>query len=233
MSYFSSLKKLKVSSFTIGVALVVLQATCDARPRQGQDQQQKNQQQSQSQSQSQQQPSPASSPTSPPSAQPASGPAPLVGELPVKRRKVWTNDDVVETRTPADNYQLEKEAEEAAEKAAAAKESAIKAAAKSEKEPSVDLKLPATVEETDKKIKDTEADIQEETVVRDKLRNELAETSLEQQPQKQAEIDRLSRMIEASQKDLKALQDHLQALREKQQTGNPPAPPPSTPPSNR
>ena len=56
-------------------------------------------------------------------------------------------------RTPADNYQVEKEAKEAAEAEAAAKEAAHKAAGKSEKEPPLDIKLPATLEETEKMLK--------------------------------------------------------------------------------
>lgn len=177
MNPSSFLRRFKISLIAFGVAFVLSQTTCDAHSWQQQGQQQQDQQQSQSQSQ--QQPAPAPSQTPPPSSQPASGPVPPVGELPVKRRKVWTNEDVVETRTPADNYQLEKEAKEAAEKEAAAKEAADKTAAKSEKEPATDIKLPATQEETNKKITDTEGEIQEETVVRDKLRNEFAETPLE------------------------------------------------------
>jgi uncharacterized coiled-coil protein SlyX len=226
MNVSSFFQRCNDSLIAFSVAFVLLQATCHARPRQHLDHEQQDQQHSQSSSQSQQQPPPAPSSAPPPSSQPASLLVPPVGELPVKRRKVWTNDDMIETRTPADNYQLEKEAKEAAEKEAAAKETADKAAAKSEKEPATEIKLPATQEGTNKKISDTEGEIQEETVVRDKLRNEFAKTPLEQQAQKQEEIDKLSRQIAASQKDLKALQDHLQALREKSQTENPPPPPP-------
>lgn len=210
-----------------GAAFLMAQTVCIAAPQSQDQQQPQSQSQTQSQSQSQQPPSPASSPTPAPNSQAASGPIPQVGELPVKRRKIWTNDDVIETRTPADNYQLEKEAKEAAEKQAAAKEAAAKGTAKSEKEPAAEIKLPATQEETDKKIRETEGEIQEETVVRDKLQVELTDASLDQQPQKRAEIDRVNRMIEASQKNLKALQDHQAALREKSQPENPAAPPAS------
>lgn len=208
------------------VALFLLsEAACVALPQQ-QDQQQ-SQTQSQSESQSQQQPpaaaTPAPNPAAPNNSSQPSGPA-------VKKHKVWTNDDAIEGRTPADNYQFEKEAKEAADRAAAAKEAAAKAAAKSEKEPALDVKLPATEEETEKMLRDTQGQIDEETKLRDKLQNEYTNTSLDQQPQKQQEIDRASRIIASSQRDLKVLQDHLQALREKSQRENAPAPPP--PPSS-
>ncbi len=167
----------------------------------------------------------ASFSNSPPSSQPASAPAPPIGELPVKRRKVWTNDDVVEIRTPADNYEMEMEAKKASDAKAAAKEAAIRAAIKSEKQPPLDIKLPATVEQTDKMIKDTQSDIQEETVILDKLHQELQDAPAEEKPQKQKEIDHLNGLLETSQRDARALQDHLQTLRGKPREENPPAPP--------
>jgi hypothetical protein len=188
-------------------------------------------QQEQQQSQTQQQ-TPPPSPTPLPSSQPAPDPAPAIGELPVKRRKVWTNDELVDLRSPADNYQVEKEATEAANAKAAAKEAALKAVAKSGNQPALDPKLPATAEETEKKLKETQMYIQEETDALDKLHKDLPDTPTEQQAQKLEDIDRVNRFLEASQRDLKALQEHLQTFHEKSQGEAPPAAPQPPPPGS-
>ena len=209
-------QKLGVFSLVFGAALLSGQWECDAFPAPQQEQQQ---------SQSQQPPPPPSSPTPPPSSQPASDPAPPIGALPVKRRKVWTNDEVVVLRTPADSYQVEKEAKEAAEAEAAAKVAAHKAAGKSEMEPPLDIKLPATSEETKKMLKSALDDIQEETIVLNKLQKEVLDAPTEQQTEKQKEIDRLTASLETLRRDVKALQDHLLTFHEKSQGENPPAAP--------
>jgi hypothetical protein len=184
-------------------------------------------QQEQQQSQSQQQAPPPLSPTPVPSSQPAPDRAPAVGALPVKRRKVWTNDEVVELRSPADNYQVEKDAKEAA-----AKETALQAAAKPGKQPTLDPKLPATAEETEKKLKETQMYIRVEKDALDKLNKDLPDTPTDQQAQKLEEIDRVNRLLDTSQKDLKALQEHLQTFHEKPQGEAPPAAPQPPPPGS-
>jgi hypothetical protein len=206
-------QKLGVSSLVLFAAFFSSQMNCNASPAPHQEQQQ---------SQSQQPPPPPPSPTPPPSSQPASDPAPPIGALPVKRRKVWTNDEVVVLRTPADSYQVEKEAAEAE---AAAKEAAHKAALKSGKEPALDIKLPDTPEETEKMLKDTQMDAQEEIEALDKLHKELLDTPAEQQAEKQKEINRLTASLETLRRDVKALQDHLLTFHEKSQGENPPAAP--------
>jgi hypothetical protein len=209
-------QKLGVLSLALGAALFLPQMNSAASPVPQQEQQQ---------SQSQEQPPPPPSTTPPPSAQPASDPAPPIGALPVKRRKVWTNDEVIVLRTPADNYQVEKEAKGAAEADAAAKEAARKAAAKPEKEPPLDIKLPATTEETEKMLKGAQDDIQEEEVVLEKLQKELQDTPAEQKAEKQKEIDRLTASLENLRRDVKALQHQLQTFPVKPQGENPPAAP--------
>jgi len=210
-------QKLGASGLALGAALLLAQLSCDATISQQQEQQQ---------SQSQQQPPPPPpSTTPPPSSQPASDPAPPIGALPVKRRKVWTNDEVVVLRTPADDYQVEKETKQAADAEAAAKEAARKAAGKSEKEPSVDIKLPATPEDTQKMLKSAQDDIQEETIILNKLLKELLDAPPEQQAEKQKEINRLTASLETLRRNVKALQDHLQTFPEKPQGENPPAAP--------
>jgi hypothetical protein len=209
------LQKLGVFSLALGAALFLAQMNSAASPVPQQEQQ----------SQSQEQPPPPPSTTPPPSAQPAADPAPPIGELPVKRRKVWTNDEVIVLRTPADNYQVEKEAKGAAEADAAAKEATRKAAAKPEKEPPLDIKLPATPEETEKMLKGAQDDIQEEEVVLEKLQKELQDTPAEQKTEKQKEIDRLTASLENLRRDVKALRHQLQTFPVKPQGENPPAAP--------
>jgi len=209
-------QKLGASGVALGAALLLAQLRCEAVIAQQQEQQQ---------SQSQQQPPPPPSPAPPPSTQPASDPAPPIGALPVKRRKVWTNDEVIVLRTPADDYQVEKEAKGAAEADAAAKEAARKAAAKSEKEPPLDIKLPSTPDETKKMLKSALDDIQEETVVINQLQKEQLDAAAGQQAEKQKEIDRLNASLETLRRNVKALQEHLQTFSEKPQGENPPAAP--------
>jgi hypothetical protein len=221
MNPHTPFQKLGVSSLALGAALLTAQLKCDASPTK------KQQEQQQSQQQLPPPPAPAQN------AQPASEPAPQLAELPIKRRKVWTNDEVVSLRTPADSYLAEKEAKEAADAKATAKEAAIRAAIKSQTEPPLDIKLPATPEATEKMLKNAKDDIEEETVILEKLNNELLDSPAEQQPGKQKEIDSLTAKIEMARRDAKALEEHLRILRAKPQEENPPAPPsaPSTPPA--
>jgi hypothetical protein len=209
-------QKLGVSSLALFAAFFSSQMNCNASPAPHQEQQQ---------SQSQQQPPPPPSPVPPSSAQPTSDPAAQIGALPLKRRKVWTNDEVVVLRTPAESYQVEMEAKQAAEAEAAAKEAAHKAAEKSENEPPLDIKLPTTREATEKMLKDTQMDAEEEIEALDKLHKEVLDTPAEQQAQKQKEIDRLTASLETLRRDVKALQDHLQTYHEKPQRENPPVAP--------
>jgi hypothetical protein len=173
------------------------------------------------QEQQQPPPPPAAQNSQPASQQTSPSDAPAA-----KQKKVWTEEDVISLRTPADNYQAEKEAKASADAQAAAKETAIRTAVKSGTPPPLDFKLPATPEETEKRLKDTQEDIELETNVLAKLRKELTDGSAEEQAQKKKEIDRLDVLLEASQRELIALQQHLKTLREKPQGENPPATPP-------
>ena len=199
------------------VIFLSVQDKCQALPLQQQEQQQS------------QQPPPSSS-IPPQSSQPAPDPAASIGPLPVKRRKVWTNDDVEVLRTPTDVYLVEKEAKEAADAKAAAKEAAVRAALKSEKETPLDIELPATREETERALQTARDDVQEETTILGKLHRELLGSPAEQQAEKQKEIDLLTGKIDTLQRDVKALQRHLETLRAKSAEQNPPSPPQPTPP---
>ncbi|MGA2095577.1 MAG: hypothetical protein ABSH39_04705 [Candidatus Acidiferrum sp.] len=206
---------LGIAAFAVCWAVLVFCGRCEAFGVQQTDQ---------SQSQSQPPPPPpAAAPAPPQDSQPSATPAPTTEQPTVKKKKVWTNDEVITLRTPADQYQVDKEAKEAAEAAAAAKEAAIRAAAKSEQQPPLDFKLPDTAEETEKMLKDTQDDMLEVTVVRDKMVKELPDFPEEQQPAKQKEIDRLTETLVTLRRNSRALQDHLQTFKPKPETVNPPA----------
>jgi hypothetical protein len=214
-------EKLGLASLVLGSQLFLVPMSCLVCATLPQEQQQ---------AQSQQASPPPPAPQTPPQdGQPAAPPATAtLGQLPIKRRKVWTNDEVTSLRTPADQYQAEKEQKEAADAAAAAREAAIRAAAKSGKQPPLDIKLPSTVEATEEMLKNTQDDIQETAVVLEKMRKEFLDAPEEQQPDKQKEIDHITAALGTLRRNAKALQDHLQAI-----TPKPPpeTPPPPTPPS--
>jgi hypothetical protein len=183
--------------------------------------------QEQQSSQSQQQPQPPPSPAPAPSAQPASDPAQQIGALPVKRRKVWTNDDVEVLRTPADIYRAEKEAQEAADAGAALKKAEL---AKQIKEAGLKIKLPSTTEETQQLIKDKEEGIGDSQERLDRLKQALAEAPEPQKAATQRMIESFAAEMEKDQLELKALQEHLQNLA-KTTPAEPPTPPPAAPPA--
>ena len=214
MNLHKVLHTLGVSFLVLIDALLMAQLNCHASSVPHQEQQQ---------SQSQQPPPPP--PTPQQISQPASQQTSPPDQPAAKPKKVWTEEDVILLRTPADNYQVEKEARGAAEAEAAAKEAARKAAAKPEKETPLDIKLPATPEETEKMLKSVQDDIQEEAVILDKLQKELLDAPAEQKAEKQKEIDRLTASLETLRRDVKALQDHLQTFPVKPQGENLPAAP--------
>jgi hypothetical protein len=181
--------------------------------------------QEQQSSQSQQQPQPPPSPAPAPSAQPASDPAQQIGALPVKRRKVWTNDDVEVLRTPADIYRTEKEAQEAADAEAALKKAEF---AKQVKEAGLTMKLPATAEETQRLIKDKEEQIRDLQDVLDRMSHDLQDAAAEQKVKIEKQIEIFTGDSQKSQLELKVLQEHLQNLAKTTPT-EPPTPPPAEP----
>jgi hypothetical protein len=144
-----------------------------------------------------------------------------------KQRKVWTNDDVVLLRTPADNYLVEKEARGAAEAEAAAK-SAAQPKAGGEAPP--EIKLPTSIEETQLLIKNKEQDITDDQATLVSLNTELANAPDERKKAKQKEIVIVAAELDRAQNELKALQDHLVQLHKppaSESTAAPPPPPPN------
>jgi hypothetical protein len=143
-----------------------------------------------------------------------------------KQRKVWTNDDVVLLRTPADNYLVEKEARGAAEAEAAAK-SAAQPKAGGEAPP--EIKLPTSIEETQLLIKNKEQDITDDQATLVSLNTELANEPDERKKAKQKEIVIVASELDRAQNELKALQDRLVQLHKPPASVSTAAPPPPPP----
>jgi hypothetical protein len=134
---------------------------------------------------------------------------------PANIKKVWTNDDLESERSPMDQYLVDKETREAADAAQAAAD-----AIASEKA-MAGLKTPATVEETQRAIDDTQQDIHDQNDALDRLNKELQSAPDVQKAGIQREIDRHTTGVQTSQQDLKVLQDHLRQLNRKSSSENP------------
>lgn len=209
--YFS---KLRVSAFaTCFAALSAATAGSAFAGQQREPQSSQQQQTSQSQQSSQTQQGAEAQPN----AQP--------GQPEPKKKKVWTNDDVVSLRTPADNYLVEKDAQEAAAAQAAAKEAAD---SKLPKEADPTIKLPPSIEETQKLVKDKEQQLNDEQSALERLIRELPDAPDDQKSAMQKEIDRVAADVPRVRSELKLLQNHLEKLT-KAQLHEAPAPPPIPP----
>jgi len=214
MNHLDAFPKLGLASLTFGAAFLLVQIKCYAFPGQPQEAQQLQAQQPPTlPSAASQNSQPASQQTSPPDQQPA------------KKHKVWTNDDVVSLRTPADVYLAVKEAREAA-----AAESAAKVAAKAKLVDGAGPteRLPATVEETRKLIAAKESQIADNQQALDRYSAELPNEPAERKDRMQEEIDRITAGLPKERSELKVLQDHLEKLTKTQlneATAPPPVPP--------
>jgi chromosome segregation ATPase len=204
-----------IVSAVLGVLLVLTQSNCAASAGERHEWQQE-------QAQQQPPPTPATAQNSQPGA-PQASPA---EQSTAKQRKIWTNEDLVLLRTPADIYLLEKEEREAAEAEAAAK---LAAEQESHQGARLEFKLPATIEETQQLIKDKEAEISDTRAKRATLTTEMQTVTDEQREAKQTEINIVAAQMELARNELKALQDHLVELQKLPASEAPatPQPPPS------
>jgi len=182
-------------------------------------------QEQQHQSQSQQSPPP------PPPPQNSQPPSPQIAppEQPAsKKHRVWTNDDVISLRSPADTYLVEKESQEAAAAEVAAKKAAL---AKQINEAGLTLNLPSTSEETQRMIKAKQDQIRDLQDGMDRLNKDLPDAPPDRKPEMQKEIETFKGYLQKAQLELSILQDHLQDLAKTQPSETPSAPPaPSSPP---
>jgi hypothetical protein len=180
--------------------------------------------QEQQQSQSQQ-PPPA---TPPQNSQPASAQAQPPAQPASKQHKVWTNDDVVSLRSPADAYLAEKEAQEAADAEAAGRKAAL---AKQIKEDGLALKLPSTPEETRRLIRAKQDQISDLQDGMDRSNKDLPDAPPDRKPEMQKQIETFKGYLQKAEVELSILQDHLQDLAKTLPSETPSAPSaPSSPP---
>ncbi len=200
----------------LGVGLLLQfssNAACAAR------QQETRSSQSQQQSAQQEAAQPPETAPAQTSATPAQQPAP-------KHKKVWTNDDVVSLRSPADNYVIEKEAREAAVAKAAVREEAI---AKLVKKEDLAIELPSTMEKTQELIDTKQSQISDLQDGMDLLNKDLPGAAPDRKPGMEKQIEILKADIEKANLEIKLLKDHLKDLANNKPSEPSPAPP--TPPS--
>jgi hypothetical protein len=133
---------------------------------------------------------------------------------PAKIKKVWTNDDLESSRSPMDQYFVDKEAREAADTAQAAADAALSS------QVPLAIRLPPTADETRRAIDETLQDINDQTDALDRLNKELESAPDEQKAGIQREIDRHTTGVQTSRQELRALQDHLKQLNSKSPGAN-------------
>jgi len=146
--------------------------------------------------------------SSPPEQTPQPAP-PIPDPAGPKPRKIWTNDDMVSLRSPADNYQAEKEAQQAAAAEAAVKKSEL---AKQIKDAGLTIKMPPTPEETQALIKDKEEQIKDLRERLDRSNQDFSEAEGSKKAAIQLQIEALSTDLTKIQLEVKALRSHLEEL---------------------
>ena len=205
-----------IVSAVLGVLLVLTQSNCAAPAGERHERQQEQAQQ----------PPPPPTPAPAQNSQPGAQQASQVDQSAAKQRKIWTNEDLVLLRTPADIYVLEKEEREAAAAEAAAK---LAAEPESPKGAPAEFKLPATIEETQLLIKNREQEITDAHAKIAKINIEIGSASDEQREAKQTEMNIAAAELEVARNELKALQERLLQLQKPPvgETQDTPPPPPS------
>ncbi|HWQ03144.1 MAG TPA: hypothetical protein VNL38_01570 [Candidatus Nitrosotenuis sp.] len=149
----------------------------------------------------------------------AQQPPPPAKQAP-KAKKVWTNDDLIELRRPADKYEDAKEkaekiarAQEALEKEKAGQKPAAPAAPAAEKEKSPDDWLPKTVEECEKLIaaKKEEIENQKKRIENTRMILDAATTENAREVLQKRLAEEQANLKEAEE-ELELLEAHLEKL---------------------
>jgi hypothetical protein len=206
--------RLGIISPALGVLLVLAQSSCVTSAGERHERQQVP---------AQQPPPPTPAPAQ--NSQPVTQQTSQANQSAAKQRKIWTNEDLVLLRTPADIYMLEKEEKEAAEAEAAAK---LAAERELPRGVPMEFKLPATIEETQLLIKEKEAEVSDAKAKLTGLNLEIESMPNEQGEAKQTDIKIAAAQLDLVRNELKALQEHLVELQKPpagQSQGTPPLPP--------
>jgi len=135
--------------------------------------------------------------------------------------KIWTNDDLLATRTPADIYMFEKEAQDTANAAAATFQAVTSCFAFGQPE--------ATVEDTQKAIQATAQSVRDSEDAVAQAKTQVAEAPESLKPRNQAELDRRTAELNKNLERLHMLQDRLEQLTQQHSAEAPQATAPSPP----
>lgn len=137
-------------------------------------------------------------------------------QLPLTKttKRAWTNDDLVSSRAPVDQYSFDKEAEEAAAAAQAAADALLS------RQAALSVKMPPTAGATQRAIIEKLQDISDEKDAMDRLNKEFEYAPDQQKAGIQREIDRHTLGVQTSEEELKTLQDHLKQLNSKSPAAN-------------
>jgi len=150
----------------------------------------------------------------PPLNQPQQTPAPATHKI-----KIWTNEDLIATRTPADIYIFEKEAQAAADEAAAFN---LIVSCFAPEEPVPNL------QETRKEMEETTLSIREAEDALAQAKRQVAEDPENLRTRDQAEVNRHADELNKQLERLHMLQERLRDL-----TNQPATPPASAEPPER
>jgi uncharacterized coiled-coil protein SlyX len=138
-------------------------------------------------------------PTEQPLQQQEQNPPPTAHKI-----KVWTNDDLLATRTPADIYMFEKEAHDAANAAAATFQAVASCFAFNQPE--------ATSEDTQKAIQDIGPSIRDSEDAVAQATKALQDAPESLKARNQAELDRRTTELDKLREQLRVLQERLRQL---------------------
>jgi hypothetical protein len=129
-------------------------------------------------------------------------------------RKVWTNEDLIALRTPEDIYLFEKEAMEAAALEEARRRAAVtKQGGGAPGSGAPSIKLPETIEQTQKIIDEDLEDIRNDEEVLPRLKQQLENAPDDQKAAKQEEIDQITQDLNEARDEVQVLRKHLEDLR--------------------
>lgn len=211
MNYNKQFNSACLTCLALAGALIAIPSNCMVSAMHQQEHQQSPAQQSLSQS-----------PAPPQNSQPATQQLAQPDRPTAKQHKVWTNDDVILLRTPADNYRVEKEAKETAKAEAAAK---LAIQPKEFNDAPLQIGLPSSVEETQLMIKNKEREISDAQATLASLNAELISVPEEQKKTKEKEFNIVSGELDRARRELEVLQAHLLQLHSPSVIQTPAAPP--------
>jgi FtsZ-binding cell division protein ZapB len=152
--------------------------------------------------------------------------APATQQKPKRAKKVWTNDDITDLRTPSDTYLREKErlaeeaqrareAEEAAKKEAAAKGEVPAEAAAPEGEAPKPAPIPNTIPALEKRLSELQQRIDSIPYQIAALEELKVNGREDERAGANSKIEELKKELEKAQEEIATVRERLSALRAK------------------